>query len=58
MGLQAQTIRFDNDDKQWNQHKAAEMAKFNGASVVVFFGHGLRNARGGHPGGPTPSTCR
>ncbi|MEN6643099.1 MAG: DNRLRE domain-containing protein [Armatimonadia bacterium] len=40
MGMQTDTVRFDDADKDWAQHKDAEMAKFEGATVVVFCGHG------------------
>lgn len=40
MGMQAETIRYDNDDKQWPDEKNGEMAKFDNANVIVFCGHG------------------
>ncbi|MCE5240244.1 DNRLRE domain-containing protein [bacterium] len=40
MGLRANAICGDTDDRQWAQRRVSEMPKFDGATAVVFMGHG------------------
>lgn len=40
VGFATDTIRFDEDDRHWEDRKSAELAKLDGATALAFCGHG------------------